>query len=626
MRCKHEMPYGAQVLDDGLTRFGLWAPGAKAVGVQLDHLNGSTRTTRLALAALAEGWFEAIVDDAPAGTRYRYVIDGKTPVPDPASRFNPEDVSGPSEVIDPALFEWRDTGWRGRPWEEAVIYELHVGTFTPEGSFKAIQGRLDALRDIGITAIELMPIADFPGRRNWGYDGVLPFAPDSAYGRPDDLRELIQAAHERGLMMFLDVVYNHFGPEGNYLSAYAPQFFTERHKTPWGAAINFDSTGSAAVREFFINNALYWLNEYRFDGLRLDAVHAIMDESSPDFLQALAARVAAGPGQERQVHLVLENDNNAAHYLERQSSGAHYAAQWNDDIHHAFHVLATGETDGYYSDYAEAPHARLARCLAEGFAFQGDASPFRGGERRGEPSAYLPPQAFVSFLQNHDQIGNRAFGERMASLAPPDALRALVAVQLLAPSPPLLFMGEEFGATTPFLFFCDFSGELAQAVTEGRRSEFAKFAAFDDPRARERIPDPSDEQTFLASKLDWQGRTQPPHSEWLRLYRELLAIRRAEIVPRLRGSGDLAGHAGSYRVFGERALCVQWTMGEGSVLCLLANLADAGSELDESIFGRVLYQTTAPSVSSTSANSLNLAPWTVLWTLSEPSVTASSSA
>ncbi|PYX83975.1 MAG: malto-oligosyltrehalose trehalohydrolase, partial [Acidobacteria bacterium] len=396
---------------------------------------------------------------------------------------------------------WQDTKWLGRRWEEAVIYELHVGTFTPEGTFAAVEKRLPYLAELGVTAVELMPVADFPGSRNWGYDGVLPFAPDSRYGRPQDLKHLVQSAHRLGLMIFLDVVYNHFGPEGNYLHAYAPQFFTKRHHTPWGDAINFDGPDNRAVRDFFIENALYWLNEFNFDGLRLDAVHAIVDDSKPDILTELAGRARAQAGPGRHVHLVLENDDNAARYLRRGDRPNYYDAQWNDDIHHSLHMIITGETDGYYADYAEAPVRHVGRCLTQGFDYQGELSKFRGGQKRGEPSRDLPLSAFVSFLQNHDQIGNRAFGQRLGSITDPRALRAAITVLLLAPSPPLLFMGEEFHAHTPFLFFCDFGGELAQAVTDGRRNEFARFARFSDPATRAQIPDPIAQETFERSKL-----------------------------------------------------------------------------------------------------------------------------
>ncbi len=389
------MPFGAEVLPSGGVRFRLWAPGAHKVELEIAG-------RFMPLHASRDGWFEHLVATAGPGTLYRYRIDGELSVPDPASRFQPRDVDGPSEVIDQRGYRWSDHAWTGRPWNEAVICELHVGTFTPEGTYAGVVKKLKQLVDVGITAIELMPLSDFAGKRNWGYDGVLPFAPDSAYGRPEQLKALVDAAHAAGLMVLLDVVYNHFGPKGNYLPRYAPQFFTERHKTPWGAAIDF---GNEVVRQYFRHNVLYWLEEYRFDGLRFDAVHAIVDDSPRHILDEICASVSAGK------HLILENDANQARFI----GPGRYTAQWNDDSHHAYHVLATGERDGYYIAYADSPARHLARCLAEGFAYQGDVSPF-SNEARGEPSAHLPASCFVDFLQNHDQIGNRALGERIASV------------------------------------------------------------------------------------------------------------------------------------------------------------------------------------------------------------------
>jgi maltooligosyltrehalose trehalohydrolase len=346
MKRQHSMPFGAELLDEGGVRFRLWAPGVDAVGLQLDD-----GAAELPMTAAAGGWFELTVAEAQAGNRYLFKLPDGLLVPDPASRYNPDDVHGASEIVAPAAFDWPDGEWRGRPWEEAVIYELHIGSFTKAGDFAGAIERLDYLVELGVTALEIMPVSDFPGQRNWGYDGVLPFAPDAAYGRPEDFKRLIAAAHERGLMVLLDVVYNHFGPEGNYLHAYAPDFFNPRHETPWGAAINFDGEGSRAVRDFVVHNVLYWLEEFHLDGLRLDAIHAICDDSSPDIIEELAAAFKAVPGRARHVHMVLENERNQARYLARDESGrlVHGTAQWNDDIHHCFHVVATGETDGYYS-------------------------------------------------------------------------------------------------------------------------------------------------------------------------------------------------------------------------------------------------------------------------------------
>jgi malto-oligosyltrehalose trehalohydrolase len=526
------MPFGAEVLAAGGVRFRFWAPGAGQVELLLPQ--------KTVLLTKKDGWYEHVEPKAGPGTLYRYRIDGELLVPDPASRFQPQDVDGPSEVVDPRAYKWRDHAWTGRPWTEAVICELHVGTFTPEGTYAGVVKKLKQLVETGITAIELMPLADFAGKRNWGYDGVLPYAPDSTYGRPEDLKALIDAAHAAGLMVFLDVVYNHFGPQGNYLPRYAPQFFTQKHDTPWGAAIDFSNP---VVRQYFVHNVQYWLEEYRFDGLRFDAVHAIIDESPRHILDEICGSAPVGK------HLVLENDANQARFI----GPGKYAAQWNDDSHHAYHVLATGESDGYYVAYSDSPARHLARCLAEGFAYQGEVSPF-SREPRGEPSAHLPPSCFVDFAQNHDQIGNRALGERLLFLSDERKLKALTAIQLLAPSPPLLFMGEEWGCTQPFLFFCDFGGELGEAVRKGRREEFSRFAGF-----KGTVPDPLAEGTFRQCVLDW-GRRDPA---WLAHYRKLLQLRARAIAPRKFGPGK-------YRMLGERAFEVAW---DG--LTLVANCGDA---------------------------------------------------
>jgi 1,4-alpha-glucan branching enzyme/maltooligosyltrehalose trehalohydrolase len=593
------MPFGAQITAQGV-RFRLWAPGCEQVGLCIENGRGEPV---LPMAACGDGWFGLTVPRAGAGTRYRFAIDDGLRVPDPASRFNPNDVHGASEVIDPAAFPWQDDAWRGRPWETAVVYELHVGAFSSEGTFDGVRKHLDHLVDLGVTAIELMPVADFPGSRNWGYDGVLPFAPDSSYGRPEDLKALIQAAHARGLMVLLDVVYNHFGPEGNYLHIYAKEFFTERRHTPWGAAINFDGPGSESVRAFFIHNALYWLEEYHFDGLRLDAASEISDDSARHVLTELAERVSAGIGSERAVHLILENDANQARHL----GPGRYVAQWDDDIHHALHVLCTGEVDGYYADYAHEPIRHLGRCLTEGFAYQGEASSYRDHAPRGEPSGRQSPQAFVSFLQCHDQVGNRAFGERITDIAPLPAVRAAAALYLLAPAIPMLFMGEEFAAPSPFLYFCDFGDELRDAVTRGRRREFGRFARFADPTTQTAIPDPNLERTFLLSKLDWGALDEAARTAWLTYYRTLLTLRRDVIIPRLPG---MRGGKATFEVLAPGALRVTWRLGDGATLLLLANFSSA------------TVITAAPggeSVFATSAGAARglLEPWAVVWTLAQ---------
>jgi malto-oligosyltrehalose trehalohydrolase len=453
-----------------------------------------------------------------------------------------------------------------------------------------------------------MPLSDFSGRRNWGYDGVLPYAPDHSYGTPEDLKRLIQAAHERGLMVFLDVVYNHFGPEGNYLRAYAPDFFSPRHHTPWGDAINFDGPSSRPVRDFFLHNALYWLEEYHFDGLRLDAVHAIVDDSKPDILIELAEVVRVRFGAGRFLHLVLENANNDPRFLARGPSQAvrWYDAQWDDDIHHALHVLLTGETDGYYADYGQQPIHQLGRCLSQGFAYQGEMSPYRGNQPVGGSSRHLPPGSFVSFLQNHDQIGNRAFGERILALADGEAVRAAMAILLLAPSPPLLFMGEEFAAAAPFLFFSDFEGELATSVREGRRDEFSRFERFSSPETRARIPDPNAEETFRASKLDWGSLELESHRDWLEFYRDLLRLRK-EHITRL---GDRS--ATEFTVHPPTGLRVEWKFGPSTVT-LLANMGAASQPAPPAARGRLIYARGENVISWLEQKTLPR--WSVAWFL-----------
>jgi malto-oligosyltrehalose trehalohydrolase len=581
------LPFGAEPIPDGVI-FRLWAPAARRAELMLDRAHP--------MQALADGWHEARIAGLRAGALYKYRIDGELEVPDPASHFQPDDVDGPSEVIEHDRFNWRAASWRGRPWAEAVILELHVGTFTPEGTFRAAIERLDAVVDAGITAIELMPVADFAGRRNWGYDGVLLYAPDSAYGRPDDLRELVDQAHARGLMVFLDVVYNHFGPLGNYLGRYAPQFFAPAD-TPWGAAIDY---GVPEVRAFAIGNALHWLARYRFDGLRLDAVQAIRAAGEPPILHDLSSAVGAfAAAQGRKVHLVLENDDNSTRLLDPPTDPplGKYRAQWNDDYHHAWHVLLTGETGGYYQDYAADPAGRIARVLASGFAYQGEASAHRGGRRRGEPSNLLSPLAFVNFLQNHDQIGNRPLGERLVKQAVEPQLAAALAITLLAPMPPLLFMGEEWGATTPFPFFCDFPEPLASAVRKGRREEFkAAYAAFADA-----IPDPLEDATFRSAVLDWNERASPAGRRRLDLVRELLAVRRREVTP------HLATARFDTAQIRDRVLQARWHLGGGRALLLSANLADAATAWPpQSRTGRPIWGEDPGRT---------LPPWGVFWSI-----------
>ena len=556
----YALPFGASVHPSGMTGFRFWAPAQKRVSVEVEGLSP------VSMKAVEGGWFEAEVA-CPAGSHYRYRLDDGLAVPDPASRGQAEDVHGPSLVVDPRHYTWRTTGWRGRPWHETVLYELHVGAF---GGFAGVEAALPALAELGVTAIELMPVNDFPGRRNWGYDGVLPFAPDRSYGTPDELKSLIDAAHGLGLMMFLDVVYNHFGPDGNYLGTYAPEFFRKDISTPWGAAIDFRRP---EVRRYFTENALYWLHEYRFDGLRFDAVHAI---SEADWLDEMAAEVRRSVENGRHVHLVLEHDGNVADHLRRD-----FDAQWNDDAHHVLHALLTGESDGYYTDYADAPARRLARALAEGFVYQGDPSAYRAGERRGTPSNDLPPTSFVLFLQNHDQIGNRPFGDRLTHHVDADVLEAGIALQLLCPHVPLIFMGEEDASTAPFLYFTDHTGELADAVREGRRREFSGFKGFAPGEGTSTIPDPNDPATFE------QSRPVPDASRGAgrhRLYRKLLGIRRQALMPRLEGTKSLGASAVE-----PSSIVARWRLGDGATLVIASNLGRERAQIGE-VRGDLLFE------------------------------------
>jgi maltooligosyltrehalose trehalohydrolase len=598
-RRAHRLAFGAELVGTSgsgapQTRFRLWAPSRSSVRVEFEDAG---KPGIVEMHPAGDGWFEAQAE-CGAGTRYRYRLDGDLAVPDPASRFQPEDVHGPSEVIDPLAYRWQQLEWLGRPWEEMVIYELHVGAL---GGYANVARRLPHIAQLGATAIELMPVNDFSGRRNWGYDGVLPFAPDSAYGRPEELKALIDRAHELGLAVLLDVVYNHFGADGNYLPQYAQAFFRDDVATPWGPAIDFRRP---QVREFFDQNALYWINEYRFDGLRLDAVHAIGDDG---WLRELSDRVRASVEPGRHIHLVLENERNTASLLR-----THFDAQWNDDAHNTLHVLLTGEHEGYYRAYAERPIAKLARVLSEGFVYQGEPSPIHDGAPRGEPSSELPPTAFVMFLQNHDQIGNRAFGERLRTLCAPQALLAATALLLLSPQIPLLFMEEEFGSTQPFLYFTDYAGNLAQAVCEGRRREFAKFSAFTDPERRARIPDPNAVQTFALSSPPTeeepngngsgsgnesgaspaQSAAHGEREAWLHFYRSALAVRAKLIAPRLRGARTLgvtllrtaAGHD-------TNALVARWRLADDETLAIVLNLTSDTLAFDERPEGRVVFET-----------------------------------
>ncbi len=598
----HSMPFGAEIQPNGNVRFRLYGPAAQAVSLELD-----TQAQPLPMHRTPAGWHELTTPLAQTGTRYSFILPDGLHVPDPASRFQPEDLHGPSEVVDPAAFTWQDSGWRGLPWPEAVLYELHIGAFTPQGTFLAAIEKLDHLASLGITVIEIMPVADFPGTRNRGYDGALLYAPDSSYGRPEDLKALVQAAHARGIAVLLDVVYNHFGPDGNYIASYFPDLLTQKHKTNWGDAVNYDGDNNLQTRELIIHNAIYWVEEFHLDGLRLDAVHAIMDDSPNHILDELATRVratvTAGPSP-RPIHLILENENNQAERLtcDELRHPSKFTAQWNDDMHHVLHTAATHEVAGYYENYKGDPE-KLGRALAQGFAFQGQLTV--KGEPRGEPSAHLNPGAFVSFIQNHDQIGNRAFGDRINSIVGPQAVRALAAVYLLMPQTPMLFMGEEWSATQPFPYFCDFTGELGDKVREGRRKEFASFPEFQDPAKRESIPDPQADQTFLSAKLNWDELRNPGSRQWVDWYCNILACRRQSLPIYAR----IGGFAGSWQILADGALIVRWSLDDGGELQLAANLTEKSQPNFPPPAAHTIWQ------EGHFTGSGEAAPWSVRWSV-----------
>ena len=589
-------PCFGPIIGKDSTTFQLWAPFHDRIGLKLDnrHLYDMRRAD--------DGWFTAVVEGAGPGTLYQFILPDGIAVPDPASRHQPNDVHGPSEVVDLSAYAWKPQKWTGRRWEEMVLYELHVGTYTKEGTFNGVIERLDHLKHIGVTALQIMPIADFPGGYNWGYDGVLPYAPDSSYGRPQDLMALVDAAHERGICVFLDVVYNHFGSDGNYIPLYAP-LFSQRHKTTWGNGLNYDGADSGMVRKFIVENALYWIREYNVDGLRLDAVHAIIDDSQEHLLVEIARRVREAV-TDRHVHLIVENENNDSALLERDHDGhvLHYTAQWNDDLHHVLHVAATHETFGYYGDYPAGQNG-LGRALAEGFVFQGEIMPYRG-EARGKPTADLPPIAFVSFIQNHDQIGNRAFGDRMITYTDPQALKAITAIYLLLPQIPMLFMGEEWGASTPFPFFCDLDEDLNDIVREGRRKELSPLPGFEG----EDIPDPTALSTFLSGKLDWAALRGDPAVQWLAFYQSLLMTRRQWIVPLLDQGIEGVGTTHQEGT----TVVVEWKLAREAKLRLMANLSPApGAFVPRSDKAETIF-------SLGGVANEKLPPWGILWRIEHP--------
>ncbi|HEX6316968.1 MAG TPA: malto-oligosyltrehalose trehalohydrolase [Gemmatimonadaceae bacterium] len=521
------------------TRFRVWAPEATQVDLVLGERAGATAP----MQRPSDGYFATTRHDAPPGTLYQYRVDGRGPFPDPASRYQPHGVHGPSQVIDPAAFTWSDAGWPGVASDRLVFYELHVGTFTSEGTFRAGAARLNTLAELGITAIVVMPVADFPGDRNWGYDGVAPFAPARCYGTPDDLRSFVDTAHRVGLAVHLDVVYNHLGPDGAYQGTFSRQYYSERHQSPWGQGINFDGAGSTHVRRYVLENALHWMHEYHLDGLRLDATHAIMDDSAIPIVAEIASAIQASDKERPHPRVVIAEDHRNAAYMirERGTGGWGLDGLWSDDFHHATRRAVAGDHDGYFADF-DGSTRQIAATIRDGWFYRGQYSTFFE-EPRGTDPTHLPLSRFVFFLQNHDQVGNRAYGERLHHDISLAAYRAASVLLLLAPETPLLFMGQEWAASTPFHYFTDHNEELGRAVTAGRRREFRRFARFADPEAAAEIPDPQAIATFLASRLVWDEVAQEPHAGILRLYRRLLALRQSE--PALyssarSGCGDVA--------------------------------------------------------------------------------------
>ncbi|MES2552833.1 MAG: alpha-amylase family glycosyl hydrolase [Pseudomonadota bacterium] len=606
VRLIRSMPFGATLLNAQLTRFRLWAPDAAEVAILVKPPK-HTEAQEIQMLAVKviegdpdseQGWYQKDIE-CGAGSRYVYKVTNKQgeqlTVADPASRAQADSVHGDSIVVNPAAYTWRNRDWHGRPWHETVLYELHVGAF---GGFNGVRERLEGLASMGITGIELMPIASFPGPRNWGYDGVLQFAPQYTYGTPDELKALVDEAHCLGMTIFLDVVYNHFGPDGNFLYHYASPFFCHDIPTPWGDAIDFTNP---VVRRFYTENVLYWLQEYQFDGLRFDACHAIADKS---WLFEVAHKVKQQFGPQRYVHLMAENDDNTASLLDggmeafgisestptegepteigtalqEFDTAGKFTAQWNDDGHHVLHSLLTGETEGYYSDYADSPAEKLARCLADGFIYQGQPSAHHKTSSRGEPSGHLPPTAFVLYLQNHDQIGNRPYGERLTTLVDPNALRAATALLLLSPQIPMLFMGEEFGATQPFMYFTSHENqELVAAIREGRRREFAGFNKFSEDGIAVKIPEANEEDTFHMSipRSDTDPNSQYVPLGWEQQTRQLLEIRHSRIIPRLAGARTIETAA-----IGPAAVMARWRMADDMVLTIALNLAQDAVAID----------------------------------------------
>ena len=558
---------GATPFPDGTTRFKVWGPRANKIAVTIP---GSERSPQ-SLTPEGNGYFSGAVTNIGDGDRYYYLLDDTLERPDPASSSQPDGVHGPSQVVDHKRYQWHDLHWYGIPLEQYIIYELHVGVFTPAGTFDEVISRLDYLCELGITAVELMPVGQFPGDRNWGYDGTFIFAPQNSYGGPDGLKRLVDACHAKGLAVILDVVYNHLGPEGNYLHAFGP-YFTERYRTPWGDAVNFDGPDSDPVRSYFIFNAVHWISEYHIDALRLDAIHGIYDFSALHILQELSEAVHhKGAELSRQVYVIAESDLNDARVVKSTDSGGYdLDAQWNDDFHHALRSLLTGELDGYYSDFGR--FSDLAKGVQEGFILSGGYSTFRR-RRHGSSSVEIPPGRLVVFSQNHDQIGNRMRGERPDEHLVPQQLMLAAATVLLSPYLPLLFMGEEYAESAPFPYFVSHGdADLVEAVRKGRLEEFTAFTRQGTP------PDPQSESTFLSAKLDQERRHRGNHRAIFNFYRELIRLRK-ECAPIAKLSrNDMQVVACEE----EKVLAVTRSEGGIEVLCLF-NYSDQARVIDPSL-------------------------------------------
>jgi maltooligosyltrehalose trehalohydrolase len=553
---------------NGTTTFTVWAPDHQHVELVVEQSSDGRSTSFRPLTRDERGYWSGSFDDVPPGSLYRYRLD-RSPdyvFPDPASRWQPQGVHGPSAVVDPSAFVWTDGTWQAPPLEQLVIYELHVGTFAPGGTFDAVAGRLDHLAQLGVTAIELMPVADFPGRRNWGYDGAALFAPAHSYGPPDTLRALVDAAHRHGIAVILDVVYNHFGPDGAYAAAFSQSYFSDRHPSPWGRGMNFDGPRSAEVRRFFIENALQWVLDFHVDGLRLDATHAIADDSRPHFLAELTSVVRATA--KRDVVLIAEDERNIARMkMPPETGGYGLDAVWADDFHHQVRVHVAGDRDGYYAAYSGSTRD-LAATIRLGWFYTGQVSPHTGHPRGSDPSALQPPQFFYC-LQNHDQVGNRADGSRLHHRIDAAVYRALTTLLLVLPHTPLLFMGQEWAAGTPFQFFTDHHDDLGRLVTAGRRAEFASFTGF----GLETVPDPQQVETFERSRLQWNELAAPDHAGVLRLYRRLLDLRRSHPAMRAsdRNSFDVEA------LDAHTLLIRRWSADRAQALLVVVRLSGAGT-------------------------------------------------